>query len=87
MNSFQKQFRKMPHEIQQGACEVMGKIHEGESPRSLGCKYIKRCKSSTRLITAPLGTRYRLLLSHAGRDLVPLWIGSHEAYNKRLSQL
>lgn len=87
MHSFQKQLQRMPNEIKERAIILSNRIKHGESPFELGAKRLRCCKEKFRIISAPIGRRYRLLMLQTDDGIHPCWIGTHESYNKRISNL
>jgi|GEM_PF-4206123 len=87
MSKCHKQLQRLPKNIQMKAISIIKEIAQGTSPFELGGKRLQCCKKTTYMISAPIGNKYRMLIKKMGDTLQPYWVGSHEAYNTKITQI
>jgi hypothetical protein len=84
MTKIQKELEKMPPSVQASVKKICTKIREGISIRDLGAKPIERFKDSSRYLSIPAAGSYRLIVQRTKTGLVPVWVGTHQKYDKIL---
>jgi len=87
MSKCQKQLKHLPKSIQVKVVTIIREIAQGTPLSELRAKRLQCCKNNTHVISAPVGNRYRLLIKKIEGALQPYWVGSHEAYNTKITQI
>jgi len=82
MSKFEKQLRKLPSHIRLHCNDIIKAIKGGISVSSLGAKYLECCKGDVRKLSVRLSRSYRLIIEDTESGLNPVWIGSHQEYDK-----
>ena len=87
MSKYYKQLQPLPKSIQVKAMSMAKEISLGKSLFELGGKRLQCCKKTTFIISAPIGNKYRMLIKKVGNTLKPYWVGSHAAYNTKITHI
>ncbi|PCI02724.1 MAG: hypothetical protein COB79_01760 [Zetaproteobacteria bacterium] len=82
-----KQIQRLPTNIKSKALILLEKINTGESPFKLGGKRLKCSGNNKHIISTPIGRKYRVLMIKIENTIQPYWIGTHESYNTKITQL
>ena len=81
---FRRAFQRLPSHVQRKAREAFRLWEQDPSHPALRFKQVH---PSRPIYSARIGMRWRALGVRTGDDMIWFWIGSHEGYDRLLSEL